>query len=324
MTEHLPVIFLMGATACGKTDLSLSLARALNAEIISVDSALVYRELDIGTAKPSAAERASVPHHLIDICDPWEVYSAARFCDDALQAIDIIRQRGKRVLLVGGTMLYFKALEEGLANLPEADPAVREKLLEEAGRVGWPAMHTQLQLIDPVAASRIHPNDPQRVQRALEVYRITGVPVSQLQSATRSLLDQPPLKFALVPGDRRWLHERIARRFRLMIDKGFVEEVQHLRSLPAMNAQLPAMRSVGYRQAWEYLEEKAVSHSSERLPNEVPWVEKAIAATRQLAKRQLTWLRSMSNVTVIACDTMRLVEQQQLMVSAINEAATRP
>ncbi len=200
--NDLPVIFLMGATACGKTALSLSLAQALNAEIVSVDSALVYRGLDVGTAKPSAQELATVPHHLIDICDPWDIYSAASFCHDALQAIKDIQCRGKRVLMVGGTMLYFKALEEGLAKLPDANSDVRSKLLEEAEAAGWAAMHVQLQAVDPVAAARIHPNDPQRIQRALEVFRITGQAMSQLQADTHSLLERPPVKFALVPSDQ--------------------------------------------------------------------------------------------------------------------------
>lgn len=319
MSRKLPVIFLMGATACGKTDLSLSIASTLDAEIISVDSALVYRGLDIGTAKPSQEERAAVPHHLIDICEPWEVYSAARFCDDALQVIEEIRGRGKQVLMVGGTMLYFKALEEGLARLPDADPAVREALLKEAGKLGWAAMHDQLRSIDPAAADRIHPNDPQRLQRALEVYRLTGIPMSRLQADTVSLLDQPPLKFALVPENRDWLHQRIALRFKRMVECGFIDEMQRLRENAAIQADLPAMRSVGYRQAWEHLDELQVNGSAAQ--DENAWVERAVAATRQLAKRQLTWLRGMNNVHVLACDRLSIVEQEQLMQSVINEAA---
>ena len=320
MNDTSPVIFLMGATACGKTELSLSLARTLDAEIISVDSALVYRGLDIGTAKPSVQERQQVAHHLIDICDPWEVYSAARFCDDALQAIDDIRQRGKRVLLVGGTMLYFKALEEGLATLPDADPVVRATLLEEAERLGWPAMHEQLQQLDPVAAARIHQNDPQRVQRALEVYRITGIPMSQLQADTVSLLDRPPVKFALAPADRSWLHERIARRFSQMLDHGFLDEMLQLRKSSRIHAQLPAMRSVGYRQAWEHLDELQVNDSAADSLHGGVWVEQAIAATRQLAKRQMTWLRSMENVNLVACDSLSVAAQEQVILSVINKA----
>ncbi|MGQ7844171.1 tRNA (adenosine(37)-N6)-dimethylallyltransferase MiaA [Granulosicoccus sp. 3-233] len=321
MSDELPIIFLMGATACGKTDLSLSIAAKLDAEIISVDSALVYRGLDIGTAKPSREERALVPHHLIDICEPWEVYSAARFCDDALQAIADIRSRGKQVLMVGGTMLYFKALEEGLARLPDADATVRRALLEEAARIGWDGLHEQLREIDPQAAARIHPNDPQRLQRALEVYRLTGVPMSRLQADTVSPLDQPPLKFALVPDDRAWLHQRIAQRFSQMVKGGFLEEMQHLRENPAIHAELPAMRSVGYRQAWEHLDELRVHTAVAGTIDESAWVERAVAATRQLAKRQLTWLRGMENVNLIACDALSVAQQEQVMQSVINEAA---
>jgi tRNA dimethylallyltransferase len=312
-----PVIFLMGPTACGKTALSLSLARALNAEIVSVDSALVYRGMDIGTAKPTLQERSSVPHHLIDICDPWDSYSAARFCSDAHRAIEAIRSRGKPVLLTGGTMLYFKALEEGLAILPDADAKIRQALMAEAETVGWPAMHAQLQAIDPTAARRIHRNDPQRLQRALEVYRITGTPMSELQSDTRSLLDSPPLKVALVPSQRSWLHRRIEKRFRAMIGQGFVDEMQRLRQHPLIHAQLPAMRSVGYRQAWEQLDALEVHGcaSEDALPDG-PWIDRAIAATRQLAKRQLTWLRGMTGVIDIACDRL----SPDMQVARVSEA----
>ncbi|NND89324.1 MAG: tRNA (adenosine(37)-N6)-dimethylallyltransferase MiaA, partial [Granulosicoccus sp.] len=237
-----PVIFLMGPTAAGKTALSLSLAQQLDAEIVSVDSALVYRGMDIGTAKPSASELALVPHHLIDICEPWEAYSAARFCQDALAAIDAIRCRGRRVLLVGGTMLYFKALDEGLARLPEGNDEIRKALISEAASLGWAALHQQLCRVDPLAGLRIHPNDPQRIQRALEVYRISGVPMSQLQAATRSPLDHAPLKFALVPEDRGWLHRRIERRLHHMVEQGFIGEMQQLRRNPLTHSQLPAMR----------------------------------------------------------------------------------
>lgn len=316
-----PVIFLMGATACGKTALSLSLAGTLNAEIVSVDSALVYRGLDVGTAKPSAQELATVPHHLIDICDPWEVYSAANFCRDALQVIKDIQRRGKRVLLVGGTMLYFKALEEGLARLPDANSDVRSKLLEEATVAGWDAMHAQLQEVDPVAAARIHPNDPQRIQRALEVYRITGQAMSQLQADTRSLLEHPPVKFALVPSDRQWLHDRIETRFRLMIDNGFMDEMQVLRSNPLIHEQLPAMRSVGYRQAWEHLDRLAVNNDADERGDDNLWIEKAVAATRQLAKRQLTWLRGMNDINDIACDLIPQASQEEYVLAALQHQA---
>jgi tRNA dimethylallyltransferase len=301
--ESSAVVFLMGATACGKTDLSLALADVLNAEIISVDSALVYRGLDIGTAKPSARERALVPHHLIDVSEPWHSYSAAQFCNDACRAIDDIQSRGKHVLLVGGTMLYFKALEEGLADLPDADAAIRSSLMQEASVCGWPAMHSTLAAKDPVAASRIHPNDPQRIQRALEVYYLTGKPMSQLQSNTRSPLARKPIKYALMPDNRSWLHERIQRRFQGMVAQGFMDEVRRLRADERIHSQLPSMRSVGYRQAWDYLDREEAGELDQ------DWINKAVAATRQLAKRQLTWLRGMREVNVLACDTLSTDEQ---------------
>lgn len=306
----------MGATACGKTALSFSLADGLNAEIISVDSALVYRGMDIGTAKPSIDEQTTVPHHLIDVCDPWDSYSAARFCKDALAAIDDIHSRGRRALLVGGTMLYFKALEEGLAVLPDADVDVRNALLEQAQANGWSSLHEELQQVDPTAAARIHPNDVQRLQRALEVYRLTGVAMSELQTNTQSLLTQPPIKFALVPDNRAWLHARIAQRFKGMIDDGFMHEMQTLRQDQRIHAQLPAMRSVGYRQAWEYLDSASV--------DDPEWTDKAVAATRQLAKRQLTWLRAMNDVTIVSCDTLSLAEKLHLIDSILSAHQSLP
>jgi len=312
-----PVVFLMGATATGKTALSLSVAEALDAEIISVDSALVYRGLDVGTAKPSAVETARIPHHLVDICDPQNSYSTARFCDDAHSLISDIRARGKRVLLVGGTMLYFKALEQGIADMPDADVAVRNQLMKEASLAGWPAMHAHLADVDIEASMRIHPNDPQRIQRALEVYRLTGTPMSELQKNTQSLLSEPPAKFALEPNSRAWLHERIDRRFRQMIDNGFLQEVEQLRKLEGIHADLPAMRSVGYRQAWEHLDQ-VQSGVVDNTCSGV-WVDKAIAATRQLAKRQLTWLRGMSDVTSIACDTQTTTEQHRTLCAVLNK-----
>lgn len=314
--ESAPV-FLMGATACGKTALSVQLARALDAEIISVDSALVYRGMDIGTAKPTLEERSGIAHHLIDVCEPWHSYSAAEFCNDANALIDAVHLRGKRALLVGGTMLYFKALEEGLAELPEADPQVRKVIAEQAHAFGWQALHDQLRDVDPAAAERIHPNDPQRLQRALEVYRVTGVALSELQKRTQSYLKVPPVKFALVPHDRTWLHQRIEQRFQLMIASGFLDEVRLLRKLPLLHAQLPAIRSVGYRQAWDYLESTEGSeHAVETAEGE--WVDKAVAATRQLAKRQLTWLRSMTNVQSIECDTQPVDQQLMSILQALN------
>lgn len=308
-------VFLMGATACGKTDLSLYLAKTLNAEIISVDSALVYRGLDIGTAKPSAKELATVPHHLIDICEPWDAYSAARFCDDAVHAINAIQAKGRRALLVGGTMLYFKALEEGLAVLPDADSTLRQAMVADAAKRGWGALHADLAVVDPKAAERIHPNDPQRIQRALEVYQLTGSPLTKLQQDTRSPLQCPPLKFALAPHDRSWLHERIERRFSNMTDGGFLDEVRGLRNDARIHAELPAIRSVGYRQAWEHLD--AIENESQA--SESAWVDRAVAATRQLAKRQLTWLRGMSNVHTLACDLLSLEEQQRTLCDILNK-----
>ena len=310
-------IFLMGATACGKTALSVRLAKVLDAEIISVDSALVYRGMDIGTAKPTIEERAGIAHHLIDVCEPWHSYSAAEFCNDASVLIDDIHQRGKRSLLVGGTMLYFKALEEGLAELPEADAKIRKHIEEEAAAHGWQAMHDQLRSVDPEAAARIHPNDPQRLQRALEVYRVTGVALSELQKRTQSYLKVPPVKFALVPHDRAWLHQRIEQRFRDMIDNGFMAEVQALRKHECLHAQLPAMRSVGYRQAWEYIESLEGSEPAVDAA-EGEWIDKAVAATRQLAKRQLTWLRSMPSVQMIECDNESTDQQLVSVMRALN------
>ncbi len=317
LPENTPVTFLMGATACGKTALSLTLADTLNAEIISVDSALVYRGMNVGTAKPTVAEQAGIPHHLIDIRDPWESYSAAEFCNDANMLIAQIHARGKRVLLVGGTMLYFKALEEGLAELPEADPIVRAQLVQEAAEKGWASMHEQLRGIDPAAAQRIHPNDPQRLQRALEVYRLTGVALSELQRRTKSQLMAAPEKYALIPGDRAWLHQRIEQRFAAMVDAGLLSEVLGLRADDRLHAALPSMRSVGYRQVWEYLDTQ-----DEPLPDSMPndagaqeWTPLAVAATRQLAKRQLTWLRSMANVTTIECNTVCVEDQVALVTT---------
>lgn len=312
-----PVVFLMGATACGKTDVSIRLAGELDAEIISVDSALVYRGLDIGTAKPTVAERNGIAHHLIDICDPWQPYSAALFCEDANRLIAQIQARGKQVLLVGGTMLYFKALEEGLAQLPEADEATRQALRAEAQTVGWESMHRQLSKVDPIAAGRIHPNDPQRILRALEVYRLGGVPLSTLQAQTRSFLESAPIKFALVPTHRAWLHARIQLRFQVMLSHGFLDEVQGLMNDPQICAEQPAMRSVGYRQAWEFLCARESDCQSDE------WVEKAVAATRQLAKRQMTWLRGMSNVHTLSCDTLSLNEQVSAILNEINKCSSQ-
>jgi tRNA dimethylallyltransferase len=288
---------LAGPTASGKSALALALAEALPLEIVSVDSALVYRGMDIGTAKPSAAERTAVPHHLIDILDPTQSYSAAAFVADARQAAAAIRARGRLPLLVGGTMLYFKALREGLDALPAADPGVRAQLDAEAAARGWPAMHAELARVDPATAARLAPADAQRVQRALEVWRLSGRPLSAWQSAPSwpTAADEWPL-LSLVPGSRAWLHERIAARFDAMLAAGLLDEVRRLRARGDLHPGLPAMRCVGYRQAWEALDRGGDSggHSGLR--------DAGIAATRQLAKRQLTWLRSMTPNSVVECD----------------------
>jgi tRNA dimethylallyltransferase len=294
-TAALPaLVALAGPTASGKSAAALALAPGLDAEIISVDSALVYRGMDIGTAKPTPEERALVPHHLIDIRDPAQSYSAAEFVADARRLVAEIRARGKRVLLVGGTMLYFKALFEGLAALPPADPDLRADIEAEARTAGWPALHAQLAQVDPATAARLAPNDAQRIQRALEVFRLTGQPLSRFHQASAHPGGlRPDLFLSLEPVDRAWLHERIARRFDAMLAAGFLDEVRRLRERGDLDASMPSMRAVGYRQAWEVLAGEAPTDSLR---------ERGIAATRQLAKRQLTWLRGMPGRRVIACD----------------------
>ena len=282
-------IAVMGPTASGKTALAIDLARRLDGEIVSVDSALVYRHLDIGSAKPDAAERAQAPHHLLDLCDPWQSFSAAEFARAARAAVDDIIARGKRPILAGGTGLYFRALLEGLSPMPPADEATRLQLSAEAAERGWPALHAELATVDPAAAARIHVTDPQRIQRALEVYRMTGRPISEWQRVPgEGRLPVRTLKLVLAPRDRAVLHQRIERRFDAMLAGGFLDEVRALRALPAMATvasplDLPAVRAVGYRQAWEYLDGNQ---------DAATFRDKAIFATRQLAKRQLTWLRS--------------------------------
>lgn len=286
-------ICLAGPTAAGKTAVALAFAARHPVEVVSVDSALVYRGMDIGTAKPTAAERATVPHHLIDILDPAEAYSAARFAADASRLVGEIAARGRIALLVGGTMLYFKALREGIAEMPESDPQVRAAIDAEAARLGWPALHAELARADPVTAARLAPGDSQRIQRALEVWRVTGRPLAAWHADTRRA--QPGLALPLVslePQSRAWLHDRIAARFDAMLAAGFVDEVRALRSRDDLHPGLPSMRAVGYRQAWAALAAGDLS----------PLRETGIAATRQLAKRQLTWLRSMAPREVVACD----------------------
>lgn len=275
----------MGPTASGKTDLAMALSEHLPVELVSVDSALVYRGLDIGSAKPSAQELARYPHRLIDICDPSESYSAGRFRRDALAAMADISGAGKIPLLVGGTMLYFRALLEGMAQLPEADPDLRAEIEARAAREGWPALHRELQQVDPELASELHPNHSVRIERGLEVFRLTGKPLSELrrEQAQGGVADEYELRqLALLPRDRALLHERIAQRFHLMLERGFIAEVEALRARGDLHEDLPAIRAVGYRQVWQYLE-GALTYDE--------MVQAGIAATRQLAKRQLTWLR---------------------------------
>ena len=285
VSAMLPVVLLMGPTAAGKSAIALELARGLDGEIVSVDSAQVYRGMDIGTAKPDAATRRAVPHHLIDIVDPTESYSAAAFSDDAARAVEAIRARGRLPILAGGTMLYFKALIEGLSALPQADPQVRAQIDEDARRRGWPALHAELARIDPIIAARLAPSDAQRIQRALEVYRISGVPLSQLQGRRSPLMEASKcaVRIAIVPSQRSKLHDAIARRFDAMLVQGLTEELRALRSRFALERDMPSMRCVGYRQAWAYLEGE-IDHDALR--------SRGIAATRQLAKRQFTWLRA--------------------------------
>ncbi len=290
-------VAIMGPTASGKTAAALAIARETPAEIISVDSALVYRGMDIGTAKPSAEELASVPHHLIDIIDPTESYSVAQFRADTLRLMADISARGKLPLLVGGTMMYFKGLTDGLDDLPAADPQLRAEIEAEAARIGWPGMHEKLRALDPVTAERLAPNDAQRINRALEITELAGRPMSELLSG-RGKLDLPfdLVSFALEPSDRSVLHARIATRFDQMLgrsdDSGIVAEVAGLRARGDLHAGLPSMRCVGYRQAWDYLD-GTIDRAALR--------ETGIIATRQLAKRQLTWLRSMPERVVIDC-----------------------
>ena len=290
----LRAVCLAGPTASGKSAAAMALAAELPLEIISVDSAQVYRGMDIGTAKPSAAERARVPHHLIDILEPTDAYSAARFVADAQRLIEAIQGRGRLPLLVGGTMLYFKALGDGLSAMPAADAEVRAQIDAEAAQRGWPALHAELARVDPHSAARLSPGDAQRVQRALEVWRISGRTLTHwhAQPGPNRPSQSLPL-VSLEPQDRSWLHARIATRFDAMLAAGLVAETQALRARGDLHAALPAMRCVGYRQAWAALD--AGTEQSLR--------DAGMAATRQLAKRQLTWLRSMPSRTVVACDT---------------------
>jgi len=290
--ERPRAIALMGPTASGKTALALDWAERFGGEIVSVDSALVYRGLDIGAAKPDAAERARVVHHMLDLRDPWQVYSAAEFARDARIAVDGILARGRVPILAGGTGMYFAALLDGLSPMPEADADTRAAITAEAAERGWPALHAQLAVVDAEAAARIQPGDPQRIQRALEVHRLTGIPISEWQKrpSTSPPFPAQVLSLAIAPPERATLHARIAARFDAMLAAGFLDEVRSLRAMPELQAHpapldLPAIRAVGYRQAWEFLDGRC---------SETEFRERAIAATRQLAKRQFTWLRGRS------------------------------
>jgi tRNA dimethylallyltransferase len=296
---------LVGPTASGKTAAALAIAQRWPVEIISLDSALVYRGMDIGTAKPSAEELAQVPHHLIDIRDPLQAYSAAEFARDTTALIADIRARGKLPLLVGGTMLYLKALRDGIDDLPSAQPALRAEIEQQALTLGWPALHAQLAQVDPITAARLAPNDAQRISRALEVWQVSGKALSQwfaenqASRGTPTALNMPLL--SLEPLDRAWLHARIAQRFELMLAGGFLAEVQALRARGDLHIDLPSMRCVGYRQAWELLD---LAQANGAAPESiVPQLQElGVAATRQLAKRQLTWLRGMEDRVVLPCD----------------------
>ncbi len=312
------VICLMGPTAAGKTDLAVQLSERLACDIVSVDSALIYRGMDIGTAKPDPVLQARFPHRLIDILDPAQSYSAAQFCADAQREIATILATGRTPLLVGGTMMYFHALQGGLASLPQADAQVRKRLLDEARQFGWPHLHAKLQEVDPVSAARIHPNDPQRISRALEVYLVSGETLSahwQRQSAgniesadytssekqeAAPVLPYTMLNLAVAPANRKWLHERIRRRFEEMLRQGLVDEVKQLYERGDLNLDMPSMRCVGYRQVWEYLEGKL---------DYTEMVERGVVATRQLAKRQLTWLRGWKDLHWLESTADNLLDQ---------------
>jgi tRNA dimethylallyltransferase len=303
-----PAIFLMGPTASGKTAAAITLLQHLPVELISVDSAQVFRDMNIGTAKPDAATLAQAPHHLIDIIDPTEVYSAAAFRSDALRLMQEITARGKIPLLVGGTMLYFRALRFGLSDLPQADVAVRAEIEEQAARLGWPAMHAELAKVDPDTAARLKPNDAQRLQRALEIFRVSGQPMSSLLALQEDYqLPYRLIPLALLPSDRKQLHERIATRFNAMLAQGLLDELDELRRRYQLHSEMPSMRCVGYRQAWQYLVGDI---------DTAAMLEQGIAATRQLAKRQLTWLRGMPDNIEFDCLSPALNQQ---VLSSVRE-----
>jgi tRNA dimethylallyltransferase len=307
--SSISAVLLMGPTASGKSRLAMALASRFPLEIISVDSAQIYRGMDIGTAKPDAAERTAVPHHLVDIIDPTESYSAARFRGDALRLIAEIRARGRVPLLVGGTMLYFKALREGLSNLPGADAGIRAEIESEAVQRGWASLHSDLAKIDPIAAVRIKAGDTQRIQRALEIFRISGRTLSDLIGEAREA-EAPihSLAIALMPEDRSLLHRQIAERMHAMLQAGLVDELRALRKRFELDANLPSMRCVGYRQAWEHLEGRIAAGEL---------LDRCIYATRQLAKRQMTWIRAMPGVNVMDCADPDLVDRAARLITTL-------
>lgn len=304
----LPIICIMGPTASGKTALAMGLYDNLPVDIISVDSALVYKGMDIGTAKPTEEELKNYPHQLIDLIEPEQSYSASDFCTDALKAIDESHQNGRIPVLVGGTMMYFKSLLEGISPLPAADESIRKEIELEAKTQGWEALHKQLAEFDPVSAERIHQNDPQRLSRAIEVYRLTGKSLTELTAVKGSSLKGNVLQFALVPKDRSLLHERIEIRFNQMITQGFEEEVVTLRENKNLHADLPSIRCVGYRQMWQYLNGEC-DHKE--------MIFRGVCATRQLAKRQLTWLRSWQGATLLNMEDENNLEQILTTVSKL-------
>ncbi|MDO5053858.1 tRNA (adenosine(37)-N6)-dimethylallyltransferase MiaA [Pasteurella oralis] len=301
-------IFLMGPTASGKTDLAIKLRQILPVEVISVDSALIYKGMDIGTAKPNAEELALAPHRLIDICDPAESYSAAHFRQDALREMEQIIKQGKIPLLVGGTMLYYKALIEGLSPLPSADESIRAEIERKAQQLGWSTLHQELVQIDPIAAQRINPNDSQRINRALEVFYLTGKTLTALTEQKGDMLPYHILQFAITPKDRKILHDRIAIRFNKMIELGFQQEVEKLYQRSDLHPDLPAIRCVGYRQMWEYLRG---DYSHEEM------IFRGICATRQLAKRQITWLRGWK-YPIEWLDSLEIEKAKQNIINSLN------
>lgn len=328
------LLCLVGPTAAGKSAVALAIAQRIPCEIISVDSAQVYRGLDLGTAKPSALERALVPHHLIDIRDPTQPYSAAEFVREAQALIPAIQARGRSALLVGGTLLYFKALFDGLDALPAADPLLRANIAERAQRQGWPALHAELAQVDPVSAARLSPHDAQRISRALEVYTLTGQPMSALHTIKNVALHEDSTSargqfssqtlISLEPSDRHWLHQRIAQRLQAMFDAGLVAEVARLRARTDLSAELPALRCVGYRQIWQALDQ-AQTCGDLNPAERAAALQRCLFATRQLAKRQLTWLRQLPQRQVVACDAADASAQVQALIegcSAANAGST--